>query len=228
MEKENLELREGLARLEVEHKRMVDAQARIAGDEARARETVTELSGREKQLREELTATAATAKEREQKNRDLMERLPRMETDLASLTRDVETKKAALAERNRELEALKEELRRGANRLTGAERTAAIMEQAKREAQQASEREKRDMHYNMGAMYARDGKFQNSEQEYLKALRIDPADADVHYNLGILYDENIGDKTKAAMHYRRFLLLKPHGPDADAVKGWLMAIEVRH
>lgn len=228
MEKENLELRESLARLEAEHKRTVEAQARIAGDEARTRETVADLSGREKALRDELAAAAIAAKERDQKNKDLMERLPRLESDLASLTRDVEAKAAALTERNRQIETLKEELQRRENRLTGVERSAAIMEQAKREVQQSTDREKRDMHYNMGAMYARDGKFRNAEQEYLAALQIDPSDADVHYNLGILYDENLGDKIKAAMHYRRFIMLKPHGPDADAVKGWLMAIEVRH
>lgn len=228
MEKDNLELRESLARLEAEHKRTVDAQARIASDEAKAKDTVADLTDREKRLREELAAAAASAKEREQKNRDLMERLPHLETNLATLSRDVEAKNAALAEKSREVELLKEELRKREQRLTGAERTAAIMGQAKVEIQQTAAREKRDMHYNMGAMYARDGKFASAEQEYLKALQIDPADADVHYNIGILYDENIGDKTKAAMHYRRFLMLKPHGPDADAVKGWLMAIEVRH
>jgi tetratricopeptide (TPR) repeat protein len=228
LEKENMELHENLTKLEGEHKRTVEEQEKIARDEARTKEAVVELSTRERILREELAAAAAEAKEREKKNKDLMQRLPRMETDLAALAKDVEAKAAALAERNRQVETLKEELRRREQRLTGVERTAAVMEQAKREVERTAEREKRDMHYNMGAMYARDGKFRNAEQEYLKALQIDPADPDTHYNLGILYDENLGEKSKAAMHYRRFLLLRPHGPDADTVKGWLMAIEIRY
>ena len=119
------------------------------------------------------------------------------------------------------------ELRRREHRLAKAESMAALLDQARQEVKQVNDREKRDMHYNMAAIYARDGRAAEAVQEYLKALQIDPSDADIHYNLGILYDEDLRDKRKAAMHYRRYLQLRPHGADADQVKTWLMAIDLR-
>ena len=65
-----------------------------------------------------------------------------------------------------------------------------------------------------------------AEQEYLKALRIDPTDAFCHYNLGILYDDELGSKRRAAMHYRRYLLLAPYSPDVDHGQEWLNRLEM--
>jgi len=79
----------------------------------------------------------------------------------------------------------------------------------------------------MASVYARDGKFAEAENEYLQALRIDPTDADVHYNLGILYDDEMKQPEKAMVHYRRYLQLNPHGPDADQIRNWLMRIEMK-
>jgi tetratricopeptide (TPR) repeat protein len=222
-ERENLELREKLARLEAENKRTSEANTRIAGEEARARTAFDDIAAKEKALRDELAA----AKEQERKSRDLADRLPKVESDLAARTKDAEEKSAVIAERERQIKALQDELRRRDTRASGAERAATLMEQAKRDVEAVSLRERRDMHFNMGVMYARGGKYRSAEREYLKALDIDPGDADVHYNLGILYDDNLGDKAKAATHYRRFLMLRPHGPDAEAVRGWLTAAEIK-
>jgi tetratricopeptide (TPR) repeat protein len=226
-ERENLELREKLARIEAENKRTSDANAKIAGDEAKARTAFEELSSREKALRDELAAANTAAREQERKSRELAERLPKVESDLAARTKDAEEKGSVIAERDRQIKALQEELRRRDSRVSSVERTATLMEQAKREVEAVSVRERRDMHFNMGVMYARGGKYRSAEREYLKALEIDPGDPDVHYNLGILYDDNLGDKAKAATHYRRFLMLRPHGPDAEAVRGWLTAAEIK-
>jgi hypothetical protein len=51
-------------------------------------------------------------------------------------------------------------------------------------------------------------------------------DADSHYNLGILYDEQFHDQRRAAVHYRRYLKLRPTAPDVDIVRNWLRDIDL--
>jgi tetratricopeptide (TPR) repeat protein len=227
VERENLDLRQKLAKLESEHGQAVETQKRVAEDEARARASVTQLTDREKELRAALETMTAKAKEQERKHEELLQKMPQLESDLARRSGDAQTAQTAIAEKDRQIEVLQDELRRREHRLAKAERMAALLDQARQEVKQVNDREKRDMHYNMAAIYARDGRAAEAVQEYLKALQIDPSDADIHYNLGILYDEDLRDKRKAAMHYRRYLQLRPHGADADQVKTWLMAIDLR-
>ena len=92
---------------------------------------------------------------------------------------------------------------------------------------QVNNSEKRDMHYNMAVVYAKEHRFKDAEIEYLKALRLDPTDAAVHYNLGILYDDELDEKLKASVHYRKYLRLAPHAPDVNDVRGWLLAIDMK-
>jgi len=227
VEKENLELRQRLAKLEGEHGQALETQKRVAADEAKARENLTQLTAREKELRVALEAITAKAQEQERKHEALLQKMPQLENELARRGGNAETTQAALVEKDKQIEVLRDELRRREHRLAKAERMAALLDQARQEVKQVNDREKRDMHYNMAAIYARDGRIEDALQEYLKALQIDPADPDIHYNLGILYDEDVRDKRKAAMHYRRYLQLRPHGADADQVKTWLMAIELK-
>ncbi len=90
-----------------------------------------------------------------------------------------------------------------------------------------SESERRDHHYNMAVVFAKEGKYEEAEAEYKEALKIDPGDADVHYNLGILYDDDLKQPDKAVIHYDRYLRLRPDAPDADTVNEWLMRIRMR-
>ncbi|MDD4871442.1 MAG: tetratricopeptide repeat protein, partial [Kiritimatiellae bacterium] len=85
----------------------------------------------------------------------------------------------------------------------------------------ASRRESLVFHYNMAAIYRASMMYKKAEEEYLKALAIDPADAGVHYNLAILYDDNFKNKKKAKFHYEKFLELAPDDPDAPKVREWL-------
>ncbi|MFC1453319.1 tetratricopeptide repeat protein, partial [Verrucomicrobiota bacterium] len=118
------------------------------------------------------------------------------------------------------------ELQRREHRLIQAERMASVIERTREEVSAVRKREQRDIHYNMAVVYTKEGKIREAEQEYLRSLLVDPTDPDVHYNLAILYEDELSDPRKAAMHYRRYLKLKPHGADAARVKEWLMAIEV--
>jgi len=83
------------------------------------------------------------------------------------------------------------------------------------------------MHYNMAVVYAKEGRFEEAEKEYLRALRIDPNDPAAHYNLAILYDDELDRKRRAVMHYRKYIQLNPTAPDADQVKQWIMQLEMR-
>jgi tetratricopeptide (TPR) repeat protein len=227
LEQENLDLREKLTRLDAERQATVQAHAKIAADEATARTAVQQMTETEKQLRQALETARIQASEHKAKNEALLQQIPVLEKNLAVASKDAEQKGQALTAKEQQFEVMQDELRRREQRLIKAEKMAAILEQAREQVREMSEREKRDLHYNMGSIYAKEGRFKEAEAEYLKALKMDPSDADVHYNLGILYDEELKDKRRAAMHYRRYLQLSPHSPDADSVKGWLMAIDAR-
>jgi len=89
---------------------------------------------------------------------------------------------------------------------------------------QISDRERRDMHYNMAVVYAKEGRYIEAEAEYLRALRIDPSDAVVHYNLGILYDDELNDPGRRSCT-TGIPETQSACSDVDAVKGWLLKIE---
>jgi len=208
LEQENILLRKNLEELKAERERLA----------------------REAQQQQELREALAKAKTSEQQSREVMEkllqRIPELEKELAALRSNTEKKDETLQVKDKDLEAFRLELERRENRLIKAERMAALLAKTREELKQVSEREKRDMHYNMAAVYAKEGKYREAEQEYLRALEIDPTDADSHYNLAILYDEQLNDKRRAALHYRRYLKLRPNAPDVDIVKNWLMEIEM--
>lgn len=226
LEQINVMMREKLVEVEAERQR-------LAREAATTEKQVTELTrATEEQTRafnESQTAlTEALAREPEYK--ELIERLnpqvTELEQQVIGLMQEKKDLTTRLDERNLDLQTLKEELDRREHRLAKAERVAEVLEKARTEVMQAGDREKLNMHYNMAAVYAREGKFADAENEYLQALRIDPTDADVHYNLGILYDDEMKEPEKATVHYRRYLQLNPHGPDADRVRTWLMKLEM--
>lgn len=85
-------------------------------------------------------------------------------------------------------------------------------------------RERRNSHYNMGYVYKVCRQYERAEQEFLKALEIDPEDPGIHFNLGVLYDDDLKNRVKARLHYEKFLELAPHDPDAPAVREWLAGL----
>ena len=85
-------------------------------------------------------------------------------------------------------------------------------------------REQRNSHYNMGYVYKVCRQYERAEQEFIKALELDPTDPGLHYNLGILYDDDLKNRTKARHHYEMFLELAPNDTDVPQVTEWLMAL----
>lgn len=219
IKRENTLLKNRVARLETELKKASRSQEKIEEEDARTRE-------RARDLEEALEQARDTEKAQRRRIGDLMEQIPDMEEELARLQEDLEKKDKALSTKEKDLETMLVELRRRELRLMKAERMAELLDKTRDEVKQIDERQKIDMHFNMAAVYAKEGRLGEAEQEYLRALRLDPNDAEVHYNLAILYDDELNKPGRAALHYRKYLKLRPHAPDVDQVKQWLMRIEL--
>jgi len=213
---ENSELREKLTTLATE-KQKVMKQLRAVEAEVDAK------SG----LEAEMDSVSGESTKQKKVIRKLLERIPKLEQDLAATqSRERETS-AELSQRDREMRALKAELDRREERLKKAERVNTLLAKTRTEVNYVGTTRQRDMHYNMGVVFANRGQFKEAEREYLRALRQDPADADTHYNLGVLYDQSLKEYRKAASHYRRYLKLRPQSPDANKVLIWISAAETK-
>jgi tetratricopeptide (TPR) repeat protein len=72
-------------------------------------------------------------------------------------------------------------------------------------------------HYNLGVAYAQ-AKFSNEAiEEYEKAIKFDPSNADAYYNLGLLYETVDANPEKAIANYRKYLEIGPDPEDIDEV-----------
>jgi chromosome segregation ATPase len=227
LEKANVVLRDKVVKIE-EERQTLQSEVGSVDKEQRGRERELRTAKSEvTRLGADLTAAA----EREGEHRTLIEKLmiqmPELEQDVVQLQDSLAEKETLLAERTRVLEALKVEMEKREHRLQKAQMTAQILEDAREDVVHSSDREKRDMHYNMAMVYSREKRHADAEGEYLKALQLDATDADSHYNLAILYDDELESPGKAVVHYKRYLKLSPHGPDADAVRSWLMKLETK-
>lgn len=227
LENENMLLKQKLAEIDAERQKAVKAREAFEKKEKLASEESKRAVESQKQMKEKLEEARSVEKKQKKMMVDLAERIPDMEKEVADLQKKLSEKDAALKEKERNMEVLANEIHQRENRIRKAEKMVELMEQAQKDVSQVSDGEKRDMHYNMAAVYSQVGRYRDAEREYLHALRLDPTDADVHYNLGILYDENLNDKTRAAMHYRRYLKLRPSGSDVDSVKNWLINIDMK-
>jgi len=227
MEQINVTLREKIVQIETERQRLAKAVKKMEKRDDRYDDEI----GHEKNMRQKTESELADARAREIEYQELIERLmaqvPELEKQISELSEKSSSTSSLLSQREEDLRAMKAELEKREHRLIKAERVAEVLENARNEVLHESDREKLDMHYNMAAVYAREGKFKEAEQQYLHALRLNPTDADVHYNLGILYDDELKSPEKAVVHYRRYLKLSPHGPDADQVRNWLMRLEMK-
>jgi Tfp pilus assembly protein PilF len=219
IEAENAALRARL--VEIEKQRDEDRKAREKAELA-----AIAAAEDEKAAESKLEEAASHGAQDKARMEDVLSRIPELENKLAMAQAHQASQAPVAEKREAELASFREELARREYRLRKAEKMAAMLQEARRDVQKVSDREKRDMHYNMAAVYERDGRYREAEREYLQALEIDPSDAACHFNLGILYDDRLGDKRRAAIHYRRYLKLDPHSTDVDQVKSWLMKIDM--
>lgn len=219
-------LKEKVEALQAERQRIEKARQDAEKKAADASGEAEKAERRRKDIEAALADAANLGKQDKKQLQKLLETMPALERELSAAKEEAASKGAALSEKERSIEALKTELLRREQRVIKAEKMMAILEQARSEVQKSSKTEKRDMHFNMAVVYAKEGKFREAELEYLRALEVDPTDAGTHYNLGILYDDQLNEKQKAALHYRRYLKLSPFAADVDQVRGWLQRIEI--
>jgi len=226
VEKANLLLRDKVVELEEERHRLAKENEKLKKRDAGHDREVA----REREKRDEAEQKLKEARRQEEDHakvvRALSDKVPALEKQIVELSTANLLLAQKMAEKEDSVRALKVEIMKREHRLDKAERVARVLEEARHEVIHVNDKEKRDMHYNMAAVYSKEGKYRDAEVEYLKALNLDPADADVHYNLAILYDDELKVPAKAIMHYRRYLKLNPHGPDADIVRDWLMKLEM--
>ncbi|MBM4149810.1 MAG: tetratricopeptide repeat protein, partial [Lentisphaerae bacterium] len=227
VEAENARLRERLVEME---RRRAEELAAVAADAAaktnEVRQAVEAAAAAEMdQIKAELSAASEREERDKQKIEGLLAEIPRLEDQLSTSRALRDARPAGSGPLD--LDAMQEELERREHRLRKAEKMAAMLQSARAEVREVSDREKRDMHYNMASVYMREGRFKDAEREYLQALEIDPTDAASHFNLGILYDDYMDEPRRASTHYRRYLKLAPHAPDSDQVKSWLIKLDMR-
>lgn len=72
--------------------------------------------------------------------------------------------------------------------------------------------------YNLAVAYTQAKFYDEAIEAYEKSLKFNPNNPEAHYNLGLLYDNLKNDIEKAALHYSKYLQLKPSADDKTEVQ----------
>jgi len=79
---------------------------------------------------------------------------------------------------------------------------------------------------NLGSILRSEGKLDDAEQMYLKAVSLNPDLAEGYFNLGVLYDSYKKDKAKAIENYSRYWQLAKDRKDAvETVPQWIERLQ---
>ena len=81
-------------------------------------------------------------------------------------------------------------------------------------------KENSNLHYNLGVIYLRKGKYKKAIEEFKRATQINPKNADAYYNLGIIYESFLGDRNEAIDYYKKYLRYS-RAEDRERVKKWV-------
>lgn len=87
----------------------------------------------------------------------------------------------------------------------------------------AKQKEKAEIHYNLGAEALRQGRAQEALKEFDEALASDPDFAEAHLGRGLVMEYGYGKLDEAEQHYRRALAIRPAFPEAHNNLGQLLA-----
>jgi S1-C subfamily serine protease len=77
---------------------------------------------------------------------------------------------------------------------------------------------------NLGQAFRMMGEGKRSEEALRKSLSLQPDHAEAHYNLALLYKNLLDHPAKAAIHFRRYLYLRPTAPESVQIGQWLTAL----
>jgi len=83
------------------------------------------------------------------------------------------------------------------------------------------------LHYNLGNFYFRNQKYGEAALEYERSILYRPNDPDAHHNLAVVYDEHLGHREKAILHYKRYLALNPSDESALEIENRVLDLEVK-
>ena len=87
----------------------------------------------------------------------------------------------------------------------------------------AKEKERAEIHYNLGTEALRQGRVQDALKEFDQALLADPDFSAAHLGRGLVMEYGYGKLDEAERHYRRALVLRPSFPEAHNNLGQLLA-----
>lgn len=87
----------------------------------------------------------------------------------------------------------------------------------------AKQRERAEIHYNLGAEALRQNRVQDALKEFDEALAADADFADAHVGRGLVMEFGFGKLDEAERHYRRALELRPAYSEAHNNLGQLLA-----
>jgi len=76
-------------------------------------------------------------------------------------------------------------------------------------------------HYNSGVLYSRFKSYDDAIREFYKSLSLVPNNPEAHYNLGLIYGNIKEDSAKSAVHFNKYLKLKPDAADKEEVESWI-------
>jgi type IV pilus biogenesis/stability protein PilW len=85
------------------------------------------------------------------------------------------------------------------------------------------DKERAEIHYNLGAEALRAGRVQDALKEFDEALAADENFADAHLGRGLVMEYGYGKLDEAEKHYRRAIELRPAFPEAHNNLGQLLA-----
>ncbi|MDP6526511.1 MAG: tetratricopeptide repeat protein [Kiritimatiellia bacterium] len=157
----------------------------------------------------------------------LVKHIRKMEKEIQGLEKTIDKKDSAIQKEESRVESLERQVAQERTKFQKVKKVALLFDRIdqERKVQRLPDTEKKALYRSTADSLYRKGEFKLAEREYLKALELDPADADVHYNLAVLYDDELNNKSKAISHYTAYVELRPAANDINEVKFWLRDLE---
>jgi tetratricopeptide (TPR) repeat protein len=82
------------------------------------------------------------------------------------------------------------------------------------------------LHYNLGVFHIKRQEYNEAISEFEKTLELNPNDPATHYNLGVIYADFLNNRTKAIMHFKRYLMGAPKDDrDVERARKYLLTWE---
>jgi len=90
---------------------------------------------------------------------------------------------------------------------------------------QARQKEERALYrYNLAVAFTKAKLYSRAQNTFEESLKFNPDNPEAHYNLGLLYENYSREPMKAALHYRKYLRLKPLAEDKEEVESRIKRI----